>query len=164
MAKERLSRLQKYIINKIYKNTSTSRKCIRAFFGKKAGGMFSRGETMTTAERVVIHRSVNSLLKRDIIKIGKHKDYYLTERGFSVFLKVNKSRDGETNVNFKDYEDRRDQSLKEYEAWLAPLKAFGGLNQRRKYNTDKDTACAGAQQDNEKKKSPNNPPLQNGGF
>ena len=114
MSQERLSKLQKWILARIYKNTSISRKSIRGFYGKKAGGMFSRGETMTTAERVVIHRSVNSSLKRDIIKLGQYGDYYLTEKGFSVFLKVNEIPASTGKVNFKEYEDRRDQSLKEF--------------------------------------------------
>ena len=118
MAKKRLSKLQNWILRQIYQNDSINKKGLKKFYGK------GLQDALTNKERVIIHRSLNNMLNKDLIDKGQYKNYILTEKGFNKLLNVNTFHVGATNVNFKEYLRRQQKSQQEYEQWLDVLKQF----------------------------------------
>ena len=116
MVKERLSKFQNWILRQIYQNDSINKKGLKKFYGK------GLRDALTNKERVIIHRSLNNMLKKGLIDKGQYNNYILTEKGFSKLLNVNTCPAVATNVNFKEYLGRLQKNQQEYEQWLDVLK------------------------------------------
>jgi len=132
MAKERLSKLQKWILSRCLKNKADGvyRNEAREFFGKKLppkrhliealkestfgtiGEKFEwDGRYYTAKKELVSTRSVEAVITRSlgnlkqrgfITEKNRYSQHYLTERGF---LKANKINNSETVSLYEDYID-----------------------------------------------------------
>ena len=118
MAKERLSKLQNWILRQIYQNNSITKKGLKKFYGK------GLRDALTNKERVIIHRSLNNMLKKGHIDKGQYHNYTLTEKGFNKLLNVNTCPADMTNVNFKEYLRRQQKDQQAYEQWWTRLKQW----------------------------------------
>ena len=127
MAIERLSKLQKWILLRMYKIGGINRNVIRGCFNKKHPGFFrTKGtyDSLTRSELVIIHRSINNMLNKNLIQINDELHYYyLTEKGFNAILKVNESDGVCESVSFKDYLKKLETNDVEFRKWRDPLLA-----------------------------------------
>ena len=105
MAEERLSKIQKWILNEIYKNAYIPRSSVKSFFSVK------KEEIQGNKKAVVIFRTIKNLLKKGIIdcikcyRQTKYHHYVLTSKGLEVLLNANNYDAGET-INIKEYQER----------------------------------------------------------
>lgn len=109
MLKERLSKLQKWILKRIEEKTSISQRGLKGYFNKELR------DPITNKERVTLFRSVKNIISKGLIKEGEFKNYILTEKGFNS-LKVNVSGSDVRYINFKDYLSSLESSDKEFKA------------------------------------------------
>jgi hypothetical protein len=135
MAKERLSKLQKWILNRIYKNGAISKPGMKGYFNKEIR------DALNNSERVTLHKSVRNLIQKELLTKGPYGSYILTEKGFNALLKANVSLVGSENVSFKDYQEREEKSRKEYESWLAGGRVVAGFMGRRGAGRSKRGVC-----------------------
>ena len=114
MPKERLSKLQKWILQKIYNKITLISKGIKEYLNKNPNVTFSRRtwwrkkvephkDKLTTSERVTIHRTLENMLQKGLIDKGKYENYFLTKKGFETFVNANKIHTVEDKVSFKKY-------------------------------------------------------------
>jgi len=96
LKKERLSKLQKWVLKRIEENSSISQRALRGYFNKELR------DPLTNKERVTLFRSIKNMISKGLIRKGEFKNYVLTEKGFNS-LKVNVSGYDMTNISFKDY-------------------------------------------------------------
>jgi len=140
MAKERLSKLQKWILNRCLENKENGiiREEIREFFGKKLspkrnllkalqestlgekgenfnwdGRYFSPKKELVSTRSIEasISRSFNNLIRKGFITDSKH---YLTEKGF---LSVNKNKSHGIVNTYKDYTNNINKKNEEREKY-----------------------------------------------
>lgn len=116
MAKERLSKLQKWILTECLKTEEL-------LPYDKTKEKFFNTEKITRSQQVVIVKSLKNLLDKELLKREpKYKlfraDYYLTEKGF---LKANKCRAIETNVSYKEYQKKIKSILTTHKAYRERL-------------------------------------------
>jgi len=114
MLKERLSKLQEWILKRIEEKTSISQRGLKRYFNKELR------DTLTNKERVTLFKSVKNMISKGLIKEGEFKNYILTEKGFNS-LKVNVSGSDMRYINFKDYLSSLESSDKEFKAYLKGL-------------------------------------------
>ena len=117
MGKERLSKLQKWILQRIEENSSISQRGLRRYFNKELR------DPLTNKERVTLFKSIKNMISKGLIRKGEFKHYVLTEKGFNS-LKVNVSGYVMTNISFKDYLTSLEKSDKEYRAYLDTIKSI----------------------------------------
>ncbi len=115
MAKERLSKLQRQILEKIYNKPAQSKKGLKVCFGKDP-----LRQSLTNSERVVLHKSLNNMLRKGLIE-RLRGGYILTEACCDV-LKANECHAGEKNISYKDYQQRLVKEL---------IAIFGSLEKAR---------------------------------
>ena len=113
MAKERLSKLQKYILQRCLEHTFVTRYDAYEFYGKKWGPaerakIVKDGSPPTRAIEAAVSRTFKNLVNRGCLtSYALHPWWYhLTEKGF---LKVNTWIQKSPFVNFKDYRDKIDE-------------------------------------------------------
>ena len=82
MLKERLSKLQEWILKRIEEKTSISHRGLKRYFNKELI------DPLTNKERVTLFKSIKNMILKGLIKEGGFKNYRLTEKGFN-YLKVN---------------------------------------------------------------------------
>jgi len=109
MLKERLSKLQQWILKRIEEKTSISQRGLKRYYNKELR------DSITNKERVTLFKSLKNMISKGLIKEGEFKNYILTEKGFN-FLKVNVSGSGVRYINFKDYQSSLESSDKEFKA------------------------------------------------
>jgi len=114
MLKERLSKLQEWILKRIEEKTSIAKRALRGYFNKELR------DPLTNKERVTLFRSVKNMISKGLIKEGEFKNYILTEKGFNS-LKVNVSSLGVRYINYKDYLSSLESSDKEFKAYQKGL-------------------------------------------
>ena len=114
----------------MYEETAIDRRAVRKYYGKRAGGLGDK-DSMTTAERVSIHRTLKNMVQKGLLQKGPHQAYILTLSGFQAHRKANDSANGGPIVSFKEHEERREKGLAEFEQWLDGLKRLAGLTRRR---------------------------------
>ena len=107
MLKERISKLQEWILKRIEEKTSISQRGLKRYFNKELR------DPITNKERVTLFKSLKNMISKGLIKEGGFKNYSLTEKGFNS-LKVNVS--GIDVRNYKDYLSRLESSDKEFKA------------------------------------------------
>ncbi len=96
LKKERLSKLQKWVLKRIEENSSISQRGLRRYFNKELR------DPLTNKERVTLFKSIKNMISKGLIQKGEFKNYVLTEKGFNS-LKVNVASYDMTNISFKDY-------------------------------------------------------------
>ena len=107
MLKERISKLQEWILKRIEEQTTISQRGLKRYFNKELR------DPITNKERVTLFKSIKNMISKGLIKEGEFKSYILTEKGFNS-LKVNVP--GSDITNFKDYLSRLESSDKEFKA------------------------------------------------
>ena len=160
MSKERLSKLQKWILEKCVEDLSIPRDKAREFYGKyfspkgRHGPLsfpvreeqkkfydYDKGkgwrEQYRPKKEFLTTRAMEATISRTFRNlVGKgylvkeRFGYQLTEKGW---LKVNKNQNSEI-VNFKDYKDRVDEITKMQTGWAETLKTMAkmaGLPKKR---------------------------------
>ena len=118
MNKTRLSKLQKWILQRTFEKGS---------FGEKSFKKYFDVEKLNTAQRVTKHRCLKNIISKGFIEkyeskndLGRYFCYKLTPKGFDLLI-ANKLLDNSENVSFKDYTDRFDKFLLEYLNWAKTL-------------------------------------------
>ena len=111
MLKERLSKVQEWILKRIEEKTTISQKGLKRYFNKELR------DPLTNKERVTLFKSIKNMISKGLIKEGELKNYILTEKGFNS-LKVNGTGSGVRDINFNDYQSSLESSDKEYKAHL----------------------------------------------
>jgi len=96
LKKERLSKLQKWVLKRIEEKSSITTRGLKSFFNKELR------DPLTNKERVTLFKSIKNMISKGLIQKGEFKNYVLTEKGFNS-LKVNVSSYDMTNISFKDY-------------------------------------------------------------
>lgn len=128
MAIERLSRFQKWALQKCLKDLFITRSRAKEFYGH----MDSRSKKFMTSnsERITIHRSLNILFHRGLLYQPEGwRVFCLTELGF---LKVNRFHADMTIVNFKDYDIAVNRMNEERKKYIKFLRDFSdGQRQNR---------------------------------
>ena len=89
MLKERISKLQEWILKRIEEQTTISQRGLKRYFNKELR------DPITNKERVTLFKSIKNMISKGLIKGGEFKNYILTEKGFNS-LKVNVSGTGVT--------------------------------------------------------------------
>lgn len=89
MLKERLSKLQEWILKRIEEKTTISHRGLKRYFNKELR------DHLMNKERVTLFKSIKNMISKGLIKGGEFKNYILTEKGFNS-LKVNVSGTGVT--------------------------------------------------------------------
>ncbi|MCH7928144.1 MAG: hypothetical protein IID03_09225 [Candidatus Dadabacteria bacterium] len=107
MLKERISKLQEWILKRIEEKTTISQRGLKRYFNKELR------DPLMNKERVTLFKSIKNMISKGLIKEGEFKSYILTEKGFNS-LKVNVP--GSDITNFKDYLSRLESSDKEFKA------------------------------------------------
>ena len=115
MLKERLSKLQEWILKRIEEKTTISHRGLKRYFNKELR------DPLMNKERVTLFKSIKNMISKGLIKEGEFKNYILTEKGFNS-LKVNVS--GFDVRNFKDYQSSLESSDKEFKAYQKGLRTF----------------------------------------
>ena len=110
MAKERLSKLHRYILKALFEKCALNNKGIKAIYLEKYNN--SR-KTLLNSDRVTLYKSIKNLLAKGFIERGAYRSYMLTEKGMET-LKANTFHRVD-NINFKDYKKRVDEDRAEYE-------------------------------------------------
>ena len=110
MAKERLSKLQSYILKALFEKCVLNSKGIKAIYLEKYN---NSKKTLSNSDRVTLHKSIKNLLAKGLIERGAYRSYMLTEKGIET-LKANTVHLLD-NINFKDYKKRVDEDRAEYE-------------------------------------------------
>lgn len=110
MAKERLSKLQSYILKALFKKYALNNKGIKAIYLEKCN---NSKKTLSSSDRVTLHKSIKNLLAKGLIERGVYKSYMLTEKGIET-LKANSVQPLD-DINFKDYKKRVEEDRVEYE-------------------------------------------------
>ena len=126
MSKQRLSKLQKWTLTRIYERGVMTPWEIREYYGKPIRATYGKGDAPTTAERVAIHKSVKNLLAKGLVKGDFGKDGFLlrlslTEEGYQQLLKANKSEPLAPFVSFNEYLKRIEGYHKGIERRLSEL-------------------------------------------
>ena len=108
MSIQRLSKLQKWTLTKIYERGVMQPWEIREYYGKPKRATYGKGDAPTTAEKVAMYRSVRNLLDKGLVRGDFAKDGFLlsvslTEEGYQQLLKANKSVQLDTFVSFNEY-------------------------------------------------------------
>ena len=128
MSRERLSKLQKYIIEEIYDKTSITFRGAKRYFNKE-----DRDTLLNNKERVTLHKSFQNMLAKGLIEKGSYKNYLLTEKGFNI-LKANVFHYNNENINFKDYQSRQQEEQRQaetlYEDYVKTIKEFIRIRDR----------------------------------
>jgi len=106
MGKERLSKLQKWILKRIEEKNSI----------KQSNTLF---------------KSIKNMISKRLIKEGEFKNYILTEKGF-YSLKDSVSLYDMKYSNFKDYLSSLENSDKDFKAYQKGIKNLLGVWKRRK--------------------------------
>lgn len=88
MAKERLSRLQKWILTQTFNSVSFSKRDMKKFFGK------TLRQPLTNSQRLILYKSLASLLRKELITKGPFKNFILTEKGFLKLMFLTKNGQG----------------------------------------------------------------------
>lgn len=132
MAKERLSKLQKWILQKCLYDLFITGKRTKEFFGHE--NTKKPGFSITNCERVILFRGLNNLLKKDLLYQREGwRVYCLTEAGF---LKANSFSAGATFVSFKDYneaiEKKNEERNRYWEVLKTSLSGFKRYRGRRR--------------------------------
>ena len=125
MLKERLSKLQEWILKRIEEKTSISQRGLKRYFNKELR------DSITNKERVTLFKSLKNMISKGLIKEGEFKNYILTEKGFNS-LKVNVSGSGVRYINFKDYVSSLESSDKEFKASVKGLRTLLDARKRSK--------------------------------
>ena len=115
MLKERISKLQEWILKRIEEQTTISQKGLKRYYNK------GLRDPLTNKERVTLFKSIKNMILKGLIKEGKFESYILTEKGFNS-LKVNSTGSGVRDINFKDYLSRLESSDKEYKDYIKGLR------------------------------------------
>ena len=127
MSTQRLSKLQKWTLTKIYERGVMQAREIREYYGKPRSAR--EGDAATTAERVAIHKSVKNLLAKGLVQGDFNLS--LTEEGYQQLLKANKGQQLATFVSFNEYLKRIEEYHKGVERRLSIL-TERIINSRRK--------------------------------
>ena len=110
----RMGRLQRWVLDQMVTKGAISTNQVRGFYGKEFG------EAMTTAERVSIHRSIRNLERKGWIEKRTYQwgsvFYVLTACGVAA-LKASEFGSESENVNFSEYDAKRDEFFRGYEGW-----------------------------------------------
>jgi len=125
MLKERLSKLQEWILKRIEEKTSISQRGLKRYFNKELR------DPITNKERVTLFKSIKNMISKGLIKEGEFKNYILTEKGFNS-LKVNVSGSGVRYINFKDYLSSLESSDKEFKALQKDIRTLLDVRKRSK--------------------------------
>ncbi len=115
MAKERLSKLQKWILTRTFELGTVQRSELRELINRESKGK------MTDSERVTLHKSINNLLRKGLLTKTRYNGYILTKKGYGLITKVNSPGENKTYVSYNAYREREEQRLDEYKAWKAQL-------------------------------------------
>ena len=115
MLKERLSKLQEWILKRIEEQTTISQKGLKRYYNK------GLRDPLTNKERVTLFKSIKNMILKGLIKEGKFESYILTEKGFNS-LKVNVSGYDVRYINYKDYLSSLESSDKEFKAYQKGLR------------------------------------------
>ena len=125
MLKERLSKLQEWILKRIEEKTTISQKGLKRYFNKELR------DPLINKERVTLFKSIKNMISKGLIKEGEFKNYILTEKGFNS-LKVNVSGSGVRYINFKAYLSSLESSDKEYKAHIKVIETLLDARKRSK--------------------------------
>jgi len=117
MGKERLSKLQKWVLKRIEENSSISQRGLRRYFNKELR------DPLTNKERVTLFKSIKNMISKGLIQKGEFKHYVLTKKGFNS-LKVNDSGYVMTNISFKDYLSILEKIDARFKAHLDTIKSI----------------------------------------
>ncbi len=127
MSRERLSKLQKYILEGIYDKTSITFMGAKMYFNKEDR------DTLLNKERVTLHKSFQNMLAKGLIEKGSYKNYLLTEKGFNI-LKANVFHYNNENINFEKYQSRQQEEQRQaetlYEDYVKTIKEFIRIRDR----------------------------------
>ena len=115
MLKERLSKLQEWILKRIEEQTTISQKGLKRYYNK------GLRDPLTNKERVTLFKSIKNMISKGLIKGGEFKNYILTEKGFNS-LKVNVSGYDVRYINYKDYLSSLESNDKEFKAYQKGLR------------------------------------------
>ena len=115
MLKERISKLQEWILKRIEEQTTISQKGLKRYYNK------GLRDPLTNKERVTLFKSIKNMILKGLIKEGKFESYILTEKGFNS-LKVNVSGCDVRYINYKDYLSSLESSDKEFKAYQKGLR------------------------------------------
>ena len=114
MAKERLSRLQKFILLKGYKDCGVMRRHFLEYYGLCDPMTYpSNKKALGNANRVTMLRCKRNMLASGLIKEVEQGRYIvLTDKGVNT-LKANDCVADIQNISIKDYQQRVEEWLKE---------------------------------------------------
>ena len=115
MLKERISKLQEWILKRIEEKTTISQRGLKRYFNKELR------DPLMNKERVTLFKSIKNMISKGLIKEGEFKNYSLTEKGFNS-LKVNVSGYDVRYINYKDYLSSLESSDKEFKAYQKGLR------------------------------------------
>ena len=115
MLKERISKLQEWILKRIEEKTTISHRGLKRYYNKELR------DPLMNKERVTLFKSIKNMISKGSIKEGEFTNYILTEKGFNS-LKVNVS--GFDVRNFKDYQSSLESSDKEFKVYQKGLRTF----------------------------------------
>ena len=94
MLKERISKLQEWILKRIEEKTIISQRGLKRYFNKELR------DPLMNKERVTLFKSLKNMISKGLIKEGEFESYILTEKGFNSH-KVNVSGTGVRYSNYK---------------------------------------------------------------
>ena len=115
MLKERISKLQEWILKRIEEQTTISHRGLKRYYNK------GLRDPLTNKERVTLFKSIKNMILKGLIKEGKFESYILTEKGFNS-LKVNVSGYDVRYINYKDYLSSLESRDKEFKAYQKGLR------------------------------------------
>jgi len=130
MSKQRLSKLQSFILLKGYQDCGVMRRHFLEYYGLYSP-VTKHCKALGDSNRVTMSRCKKHMLQNDLIKVEKNsKLIVLTKKGVNT-LKTANCHVSVTNVNFNDYSKRLEQCLNEYKQYREQVRIVAqGLKKR----------------------------------